>query len=234
MQHAIACIHTSPAALGPVAQYYGANAPELEITNLLDDGLLRWFAADRPDAVQARLAEMLRAAREWYGAEAALLTCSSISRPVLESVRANAGIPVMKIDEPMARTAIAAGQRVGVAVTFASTLEPTSRLLRDAAAEVGREIDLVPRVVDGAYDALLGGDPARHDALLAAGVEELAAVGVDVVVLAQVSMARVLPLLEGRVAVPVLSSLDTSLAALRQVLDHPAPGAAADMAPRAD
>jgi Asp/Glu/hydantoin racemase len=233
MQHAIACIHTSPAALGPVAQYYRVNAPELEITNLLDDGLLRWFAADRPDAVEARLAEMLRAAREWYGVEAALLTCSSISRPVLESVRANAGIPVMKIDEPMARTAIAAGQRVGVAVTFASTLEPTSRLLRDAAAEVGKEIVLVPRVVDGAYDALLGGDPARHDALLAAGVEELAAVGVDVVVLAQASMARVHPLLEGRVAVPVLSSLDTSLAALRQALDHPALAAAADTAPRA-
>ena len=39
----IAFIHTSPAAIGPLMQFYGEAAPDLEITNLLDDGLLRLY-----------------------------------------------------------------------------------------------------------------------------------------------------------------------------------------------
>jgi hypothetical protein len=43
---------------------------------------------------------------------------------------------------------------------------------------------------------------------------------VSVIVLAQVSMARILPKVGGRVGVPVLSSLHTSLDALRGAFDR--------------
>ena len=39
MSHKLAFIHTSPAAIAPLMQFYGAAG--MEITNLLDDGLLR-------------------------------------------------------------------------------------------------------------------------------------------------------------------------------------------------
>jgi hypothetical protein len=110
---------------------------------------------------------------------------------------------------------------VGVAATFPPTLVPTSKLLRDAAAEAGVEIEIVEEVAPGAYDALLSNDAATHDELLAAAVESLQNRDVSAVVLAQVSMARTLPLIERTARVPVLTSLHTSLEAIRGALGLP-------------
>lgn len=213
----VAFLHASPAALAPLAQYYREAAPDLEITNLLDNGLLRLFAAGDWATVEQRLAEMLAAARDAYGAEAVLLTCSAVPRDMLERLRCSAGVPVLKIDESLARAAVRAGRRIGVVVTFPPTLETNRALLEDAAAEAGVTIEILPRLLPEAYQALLAGDSATHDQQMLAAVEGLAREGVEVIVLAQVSMARVLPQLEGRVGVPVVSSLQTSLAALREL-----------------
>jgi len=213
----VAFIHASPAALAPLAQYYREAAPELEITNLLDDGLLRLFAGGDWAGVERRLTEMLATARDTYGVQAALLTCSAVPCDTLERLRRGAGLPVLKIDESLARAAVRAGRRIGVVVTFPPTLEVNRALLEEAAAEAGVVIAILPRLVPEAYEALLAGDAAAHDQQVLAAVEELAVHDVEVIVLAQVSMARVLPQIEGRVAVPVLSSLRTSLAALREL-----------------
>ncbi len=228
----IAFLHASPAALTPLAHYYKQAAPDLEITNLLDDGLLRLFAAGAWAVVELRLGEMLATARDVHAAEAALLTCSAVPGPILARLRRTAGLPVLKIDESVARAAVRAGRRIGLVVTFPPTLETSRTLLEDAAAEVGISIDIVSRLVPQAYDALLAGDAATHDQQVLTAIEELTAEGVEVIVLAQVSMARVLPSVEGRIAVPILSSLHTSLEALRELLaerpsspaEVPAPG----------
>ena len=218
----VAFIHTSPAAIGPLMQFYTEAAPELEITNLLDDGLLRLLAAGDAARARARLAQMLRDAAENYGPELAMITCSSVPREMSDSLARDFRAPVLKIDYPMARRAVRTGRRVGVAATFPPTLGPTSRLLREAAAEAGAEVEIVEEVAHGAYDALLANDTATHDELLVAAVERLQAKDVSAVVLAQVSMARALPLLEGRAArVPVLTSLHTSLEAIREALPAP-------------
>jgi glutamate racemase len=218
----VAFIHTSPAAIGPLMQFYTGAAPEFEITNLLDDGLLRLLAAGRAEVARRRLAEMLGAAVETYEPELAMITCSSVSREMADSLARDFAIPVLKIDYPMARRAVRAGGRVGVAATFPPTLVPTARLLREAAKEAGVEIELVEEVAPEAYTALLANDAATHDRLLAGAVERLQERGVAVVVLAQVSMARALPLLEEGARVPVLTSLHTSLEAVREALSNTA------------
>ncbi|HEX8338153.1 MAG TPA: aspartate/glutamate racemase family protein [Pyrinomonadaceae bacterium] len=217
-KRSVAFIHTSPAAVGPLMQFYAEAAPELEITNLLDDGLLRLLAAGRARDVRRRLEEMLRAAAETYGPELAMVTCSSVSKETADSLARGFPFPVLKIDYPMARRAVHAGRRVGVAATFPPTLVPTSKLLLDAASEAGTEIEIVEEVAHGAYDALLSNDTATHDGLLAEAVENLQNKDVSTVVLAQVSMARALPLLSARARVPVLTSLHTSLEAVREAL----------------
>lgn len=199
-------------------QFYNAAAPELEITNLLDDGLLRLLAAQDLATTRARLADMLRVATETYRAELALITCSSVPMELVVELSAQVNIPIVKIDYPMAQQAVRAGRRVGVAATFAPTLGPTRRLLARAAAEAGVDIEIVEEVAPAAYDALLTNDLARHDELLTAAVAHLAAQDVATIVLAQVSMARTLPRLEGITKVPVLTSLRTSLAAVRAQL----------------
>ena len=214
----VAFIHTSPAAVGPLMQFYGGAAPELEITNLLDDGLLRLLAAGQHAVARKRLAEMIGAAVETYGAELAMITCSSVPKEMAESLGVGFDVPVLKIDYPMAREAVRAGRRVGVAATFPPTLVPTCKLLSEAAAEAGTEIEIVEEVAPEAYTALLANDTATHDRLLLDSVERLEKRGVSAVVLAQVSMARVLPLVGQRVRVPVLTSLHTSLDAIRGAL----------------
>lgn len=214
----VAFIHTSPAAIGPLMQFYTEAAPELEITNLLDDGLLRLLAAGDRDAARARLTDMVRTAAATYGAEAAMITCSSVSKEMAEGINERFELPVLKIDYPMARRAARAGGRVGVAATFPPTLGPSRRLIEEAAKEAGARVEIVEEVAEGAYDALLSGDAERHDELLLDALSRLEARGVSVIVLAQVSMARVLPEAEGRAGVTVLSSLHTSLDALRDAL----------------
>lgn len=214
----IAFIHTSPPAIQPLMQYYSSAAPDLEIANLLEDGLLQLLAQGRHAVVQARLRSMIEAARETYGAELAMITCSSVPLGMAAELGGALGMPVLKIDGPMARRAVEAGSRVGVAVTFRPTIEPTSKLLRETASASGRDLHLDAHVVEGAYDALLSGDTATHDRLLIEGIRSLAGRGVDSIVLAQVSMARVRDEAQSSVRVPVLSSLDTSLSAVRETL----------------
>lgn len=215
MKRPIALIHTSPAAIAPVVDYYGRMAPELELTNLLDDGILRLFRAGKMAESLARLDAMIAAARDCYGAELALATCSAITAGMAAGMELRAGIPVVKIDQPMAQAAVAAGRRIGVAVTFPPTEPVTRALLVEEGARRGVEVEVDAAVVPAAYDALLAGDAGRHDSLLTGAVESLAARDPDVIVLAQVSMARILPALAGRMSVPVLTSLETSLAAVR-------------------
>jgi Asp/Glu/hydantoin racemase len=221
-KRSVAFIHTSPAAVGPLMQFYAEAAPELEVTNLLDDGLLRLLAAGRGEDVRRRLSEMLRAAAETYEPELSMVTCSSVPKEMVDSLARDFNFPVLKVDYPMARRAVSAGRRIGVAATFPPTLVPTSRLLREAAAEAGAEIEIVEEVAPEAYSALLAGDAGRHDELLSAAVESLQDKDVAAVVLAQVSMARTLPLINARARVPVLTSLHTSLEAIRGALQLPA------------
>src|SRR5215210_6551811 len=109
----VAFIHTSPPAIAPLMQFYSEAAPELEITNLLDDGLLRLLSAGNLPTAQARLADMVSTASETYSAELAMVTCSSVSKEMVERLDRDFELPVLKIDYPMAHQAVRAGKRIG-------------------------------------------------------------------------------------------------------------------------
>jgi hypothetical protein len=214
----VAFLHTAPPAIPPLVKFYSEAAPDLEISHMMEDGLLKLLAAGRHEIVLERLRAMGTAARDTYDAELAMITCSSVPLQMASVLRGELAIPVLKIDGPMARMAVEAGPRVGIAATFRPTIQPTSTLLTDTAAALGREVELVTEFVEGAYDALFSGDLATHDRLLLEGVRRLTSTGVQSVVLAQVSMARIRDAAQAESPVPVLSSMDTSLAAIRELL----------------
>jgi Asp/Glu/hydantoin racemase len=136
-------------------------------------------------------------------------------------LRQAVSVPVVRIDEAMAEEAVRRGSRIGVAATLATTLNPTLALLRRKAAEADKAVDIQSRLVDAAYQRLIAGDRDGHDRLLAEALTELVA-GVDVVVLAQASMARVLPMLPETLREKFLTSPRLSMervqAALREAL----------------
>ncbi len=218
MQRQVAFIHTAHAAIPPLMAHYTRAAPEIEITNLLDEGVLRFFASGNYRAAEWRFRDLISVALHGHRVEAVVITCSSAPLELVDELRAQCEIPLLKIDVPMAARAVGTGRRIGLALTFPATLRPSSELLTRAAAEAGREIEIVPEIIDSAYDALLSGRPEEHDELVRHGIDRLERRSVDVIVLAQVSMYRVLSKLHGNFAVPILSSIETSVPAVRALL----------------
>jgi glutamate racemase len=211
-QITLGLIHASPAAIAPVVRHYRQHAPEFTLVNLLDDGILTYFNREDLPSAHRRLAALVNTAQQEYHAAAALVTCSSAETEYLRRLEAEVHIPVLRIDEPMARCAAATGRRILAMATFEPTIETTRRLLLDhGAAEV--RVCLVP----GAYTALLNGDAARHDRLVMESLADAAA-GFDCVVLAQVSMAHLRDEAQRRAGIPAFSSLETSVEAVRTAL----------------
>jgi Asp/Glu/hydantoin racemase len=106
----------------------------------------------------------------------------------------------------MAKKAVNTGNRVGVIATLPSTLEPTVALIKSYPGKNGKPVEITSEVVAGAFEAVISGDGAKHDALVGQALRNLAP-KVDVIVLAQASMARVVDSLKPEEKpVPILSS----------------------------
>lgn len=199
-------LHTSATLVPVFAHLCRAKLPDVDTFNLVDDSLVPAIGARggvTADIIR-RVAGYLAAA-ESASADHILVTCSSIG-PAVDASAPLVGVPVLRVDLPMADRAVQTGARIGVVATLPTTLAPTADLIRRRAAAAGRPIELTSRLCEGAFAALMSGQPEKHDALVAAALKELAAV-VDVIVLAQASMARVV---EGLAApdrrVPILAS----------------------------
>ncbi|WP_428938770.1 aspartate/glutamate racemase family protein [Fontivita pretiosa] len=190
MPKQIALIHTSPAMIPVFKALTGELLPGEQVFNMVDESLLCDIIACKgcPPATARRLVGHVIAA-EGAGAELILVTCSSMGRAV-EVARTLVSAKVLRVDEPMAERAVATGSRIGVIATLPSTLEPTAELIRSKAASAGKSVEVTSVVVEGAFEAVISGDGAKHDALVGAALRELAG-RVDVIVLAQASMARV-------------------------------------------
>ncbi len=205
----VALLHTGAVVIGPVSDRVRAAVPDATVVNYLDDRIVADLGdPDRAASVPARVTDLVRAAQRG-GADVVMLTCSSISH-LASPAAAEVGIPVLRIDEAMADEA-ARHRRVAVLATLPTTLVPTVDLVRERAALAGRAVEVTKTVVDGAFAAVAAGDRARHDSLVAAEIERVAA-GTDVVVLAQASMASAAE--QARVDVPVLTSVAPGVARL--------------------
>jgi Asp/Glu/hydantoin racemase len=127
-------------------------------------------------------------------------------------------VPVLRVDQPMADKAVQTGKRIGVIATLRTTLEPTADLILRRAQKAGRQIELTSKLCEGAFDALMIGDAATHDAKVTSALKELSN-QMDVIVLAQASMARVVDSLGAEhKRVPILASPGLAVDYLATVL----------------
>lgn len=199
-------VHTSATLVPVFAQLCKQKLPGVNTFNIADDSLVRGIAAagSLTPSIARRVAGYLESA-ELAGADYILVTCSSIG-PTVETAAKSIGVPVLRVDQPMADKAVLAGKRIGVVATLRTTLEPTADLISRRAALAGKEIELTSRLCEGAFEALMSGDTATHDAKVADALKQLSQ-QVDVIVLAQASMARVVEALAPEdKRVPILAS----------------------------
>lgn len=188
----LAIIHTTPATVESMKALAAEVLPGCDLVNFVDDSILPQLASNGGDLreVEERLIHYARFA-EQVGADVILEACSSVGE-VVTKMQAAVSIPIVRIDEAMAEEAVQRGNRLGVAATLQTTLAPTARLLQAKAAAAGRQVEITPLLIEGAYQKLMAGDREGHDTLLIEKLQDLAR-DMDVVVLAQASMARVLP-----------------------------------------
>jgi Asp/Glu/hydantoin racemase len=217
-QKSLGLIHTSATLVPVFGQLCKEKLPGVSVFNIADDSLVKGImnAGSLTPTIARRVAGYLESA-ELAGADYIMVTCSSIG-PAVEAAAKSIGVPVLRVDQPMADKAVAAGRKIGVIATLRTTLEPTADLISRRAVLAGKQIELTSRLCEGAFDALMGGDTATHDAKVAAALRELTR-QVDVIVLAQASMARVVGTLAPEdKRVPVLASPGIAVDYLATVL----------------
>jgi Asp/Glu/hydantoin racemase len=217
-QKTLGLIHTSATLVPVFQQLCSQHLPGVQVFNIVDDSLIKNVIKNgelKPDT--ARRVVDYAASAEAAGADFILYTCSSIGAAV-ETAATLSKVPVLRVDQPMADKAVQTGSRIGVIATLPTTLNPTTDLVKRRAAVAGKDVQVVSKLCEGAFDALMSGDAATHDKMVAAALKELSS-QVDVIVLAQASMARVVDTLEeADRRVPILASPGIAIEHLATIL----------------
>jgi Asp/Glu/hydantoin racemase len=195
--------HSPPAIEAAFARLW----PGATLMNLLDDSLSADLARDGAitPAMTERFLTLSRYAVN-TGADAILFTCSAFG-PCIDACAAElAPLPVLKPNEAMVAEAASMGGRIGLLASFGPTLDSMP-------PEFPEHVVLVPRLAEGALDALNRGDAEAHDRLAAEAARDLA--DCDAIALAQFSLARAAPLVTAATGKPVLTTPDSAVRALR-------------------
>ncbi|MXV15231.1 aspartate/glutamate racemase family protein [Hufsiella ginkgonis] len=211
-------IHTSATLVPVFQQLCSEHLPGINVFNIVDDSLIKDVITrnELTSLTSRRVVDHVGSA-ELAGADLILVTCSSIGAAV-EASASLTRVPVLRVDQPMADLAVQTGKRIGVIATLPSTLGPTSDLVKRRASAVAKEIELTSVLCEGAFEALMGGNPAKHDEMVSAALKQLSD-QVDVIVLAQASMARVVDQLgEAAKRVPILASPALAIQHLKTIL----------------
>ncbi|MHB0773728.1 aspartate/glutamate racemase family protein [Bradyrhizobium sp. 5.13L] len=206
----IALIHALKHSIAPIEAAFATAWPEARLMNLLDDSLSADLARDGAltDAMTERFLVLGDYAAA-TGADGILFTCSAFG-PCIEAVaRAHASMPVLKPNEAMIERAVTMGKRIGLLSTFPPTLASMP-------PEFPTAVEVVPKLAEGALAALDRGDRAMHDRLITEASRDLR--DCDVIALAQFSIAATAPLVAEATGRPVVTTPDSAVEKLMQLL----------------
>jgi Asp/Glu/hydantoin racemase len=213
----IALIHAVATAIPPIQHAFKEGWPEARLSNLLDDDLVPAYTREgglTPHITERICALALYAART--GADGILFTCSVF--PQAEDLAKQlVRVPLLKPDEAMFVAALEAGARIGVVATNPPAAPAAAAQLRMAAEARGIAIQVLESVAEGAFAIGNSGDAATHDRMVVEAAERIAD-RVDVLCLAQVSMAMARAAVQAKVPVPVLTSPAAAVARLKTLL----------------
>ena len=160
MTRRLVFVHTIPSIVDLFTRLSGEILPpDVETWHVADEILLKVVLAQGglSPFIHERVASHVLAAQQ-AGANAVQLTCSSIS-PCADTASGQVRIPVLKIDEPMVGPrpdARRSDRRGGDGADHAA---PDERSLAARSRRWDETCSSTPRLAEGAYAALFGGDP---------------------------------------------------------------------------
>lgn len=212
-------IHTTPVTVDSLKKLTAEIIPDCETINIVDDTILPELNRNggKIETIKPRwkyYAQVLEA----QGANLILSACSSVGG-IVDMVQPNVKIPLVRIDEAMAEYAVLNATKIGVAATLATTLAPTAALLKQKAEEKDKALEIVQEVASSAYQKLMNEDKEGHDRELIKVLNALAE-KTELIVLAQASMARVVPALQKEDRNRILTSPELGIKAVKEMLYH--------------
>lgn len=213
----IALIHALSHSMAPINTQLQQDWPEAVRANLLDDRLSADLAlyGQGLDAAMHQRFEDLTSYAIANGAQAILFTCSAFG-PCIEAVaRKHPSIPMHKPNAAMIADALALLAQTPGKLGLLATFRPT---LDSMPPEFPEGTPLHLHWVEGALDALEAGDVATHDRLIAQAAQDAAHAGCTAIALAQFSMARAQSLAMQQSQLPVLTTPQSAVAALKRQL----------------
>lgn len=210
----IALIHATRVAIEPIEIAAKELWPEAETVTILEEGLSedRAKSAELTPELSDRIIGLARYA-EAAGADGILFTCSAFGAAI-ETAAGRADVPVMKPNEAMFDAAFSYGNRAAMIYTFRPSASGMEEEFREAAKARGQAARITSVFCDGALDAKRAGDSEIHDRLIAETAAGIA--NVDVIMLAQFSMASAAPLARTKTKIPILTSPEAALAEIRK------------------
>ena len=213
----VALIHAVATAIPPIQHAFKEGWPAATLSNLLDDDLMPAYTREgglTPHVTERICALALYAART--GADGILFTCSVFPQAE-DMAKQLVRVPLLKPDEAMIAAALDAGSRIGVVATNPPAAPAAAAQLEAGAKARGVNIQVVQSVAEGAFAIGNRGDAATHDRMVVEAAQRIAD-QVDVLCLAQVSMALARAAVQARVKVPVLTSPATAVMRLKRLL----------------
>lgn len=210
----IACLHT---AQGNVDAFEEAawelDFPAGALCHMVRADLLvaAELAGGMSEAIAAEASTLLCGLAQ--DADVVLLTCSTLGAAAYRA-QSNSVVPIIRVDEALARQAVSAGGDVVVLCTLEATIAPTAELFMRVADETGVRVEI--RLVQDAWHLYRAGDVEAYLMLVADAAMHAYQHGATTVALAQASMSGAVKLM-GDAGPNVLTSPRAALMAVQRL-----------------
>ena len=215
----VGIIHAALISTKGVQPFIQEIIPEVTVVHVVDDTIQNSNFACQPGVIPkenffkfANYAHNL----ELAGVDLIMLACSTFNRAV-EVARPMINTPMLQIDRTMMDLAVKDGRKIGLLATVPTTVPASERLLKLAAEEAGKEIEITIVLCIKAFEEIKKGNVELHNELLLKEIEQLSET-VDAIVMAQVSMSVLEPMLTNT-KVPVYNSGRTGFNKVREILE---------------
>lgn len=221
MKKRVAILHTSLVFINVelmIKNLFQELLPDIEVVDFIDSQVLADVQKEGiTEGSTSRMTHLAQAA-EKAGANVIFSACSSLG-PTIDTARQAVSVPIIKIDDAMARQAVEKGSEIGLLATVPTTLDPTAALIEEKAAEMGKTVHIHRRLSEGAFEKLMSGNKEQHDKMVLESAMSVAP-DVEVIVLAQASMTRLAPMLAEATGLEVLTSPRLGVENVKQLLDQ--------------
>lgn len=183
----IALVSVTLNAVNPMTEYL-AGKPDIHIVNYLDSYILEKVRKEGKvtDDCMRRMVTMISHACE-DGADGIIITCTIFSAyvPYFQKMFS---VPIVGADVAMMNMVGQKGGRTAMICTFEGTKEPSTNLLKSYFEKYEKNYEIVPIVLNDAYEAAQNLQIDKHNKLIREKVLEIEK-NFDNIVLAQISMA---------------------------------------------